>query len=61
MNKGGNDNNSNKDEEDKSSPQMIDTYKDWVKKEDYRSKISSMLEDSCLDECKKVFLSVVEL
>jgi len=61
MNKGGNDNNSNKDEEDKSSPQMIDTYKDWVKKEDYRSKISRMLEDSCLDECKKVFLSVVEL
>jgi len=52
------DNGGDGDGEGKSS-ELMDAYNDWVEREGYRSKISTLLQDDCNEECREVFLSVV--
>eukprot|EP00985_Skeletonema_marinoi_P020767 scaffold12428_cov81-Skeletonema_marinoi.AAC.2 len=46
-------------EEGESSELMV-AYNDWVEREEYRSKISNVLKGDCYEDCREVFLSVVE-
>ena len=41
------------------SSELMDAYYDWVEREEYRSTISSVLQDDCYEDCREVFLGVV--
>jgi hypothetical protein len=57
---GGGSNNDNDDgEEEEGSSKLMDEYNDWIKREEYRSKIENILHGPSLKECREVFLSVV--
>ena len=53
--------NSGDGEREGESSELMDAYNDWVEREKYRSKISSLLQADCYEECREVFLSVVEM
>eukprot|EP00986_Skeletonema_menzelii_P015016 scaffold10835_cov153-Skeletonema_menzelii.AAC.5 len=46
-------------DEEKESSELMHAYTDWVEREEYRSKISNVLQDDSNEDCKEVFLSVV--
>lgn len=47
------------DGEEEGSSKLMDEYNEWIKKEEYCSKIENILHGPSLKECREVFLSVV--
>jgi len=47
------------DDEGESS-ELMDAYNNWVEREEYRSKISNVLQGDCYEDYRTVFLSLVE-
>ena len=58
MNRSTNDSGGGDDEGE--SSELMDAYNNWVEREEYRSKISNVLHGDCFEDCREVFLSVVE-
>jgi hypothetical protein len=52
-------NNDDNDGEEEGSSKLMDEYNDWIKREEYCSKIENILHGPSLKECREVFLSVV--
>ena len=47
-------------EEEGESSDLMDVYNDWVEREEYCSKISNALQGNSNEDCREVFLGVVE-
>jgi len=46
---------------DGESSELMDAYNEWVEREEYCYQISNMLQGDCYEDCREVFLSVVEM
>ena len=58
LNRSTNDSGGGKEEGE--SSELMDAYNDWVEREEYRSKISNVLQGDCYEDYRTVFLSLVE-
>lgn len=47
-------------EEEGESSELMDAYNDWVEREEYRSKIFNALQGNSNEDCREVFLGLVE-